>query len=219
MSGNRPIRVVIAEDNALVRDGLRRLLTNEQGLEVAGETVDWMQTLACVSKLQPDVVLLNANMPEMNDMEDISLITRRSPKTKLLILPVIRDEALLFQALKAGAKGYLSKDASGTNVAKAIRMVHQGELWLERRLIAKLVETENLVALDKRRRGARAEVLTSRETEILRQLASGATNKEIGNSLSISEKTVKSHLSNIFRKLQITRRQEAILYALHQGLK
>lgn len=213
------IRVVIADDHRLFREGLRLILSREGGIDIVGEATNGLQTIEVVSDLQPDVVLLDITMPGMDGIEVIRPVKEKSPETKPLMLTARMDEPMIFKALKAGAKGYLSKDACVSDLIKAIQAVHQGELWVERKLIARFVDGEaGAEVKGEDRPGRPREALTPREEEVLRLLASGGTNKEIAQVLFISEKTVKSHLNRIFRKLNVTRRLQAILYAIHRGL-
>jgi len=172
-----------------------------------------------ISELKPDIVLLDIIMPEMDGIKVLPAIREKSPKTKALMLTVAKDEAMIFKALKAGAKGYLSKDVSISDLIKAIQAVHQGELWVERKLMARFFEGEAIAdPKGEGRPGKKKEGLTSREQEVLRILSKGSTNKEIAKALFISEKTVKSHLNSIFKKLNVSRRLQAILYAIKRGL-
>lgn len=213
------IRSLIVHDHRLIREGLRLVLSRAEGIEIADDVASGAQTIDAISELKPDVVLLDLRSPGKDEIELIRKIRQRNPATKLLLLTAGCDEAGTLRALKAGAHGYLSRHAGTSDLIKAIRTVHQGELWVERKLMARLLEGEAVG--DPKAEGARgraSEELTGREREILRLLSSGGTNKEIGQALSISEKTVKSHLNSIFKKLQVTGRLKAILYAIHRGL-
>lgn len=213
------IRVVIADDHRLFREGLHLILRQEKGIEIVGEAATGPKTIDVISDLKPDVVLLDITMPEMDGIQAIPPIREKSPKTKALMLTASMDEAMIVKALQAGAKGYLSKDASISDLIKAIQSVHQGELWIERKLIARFFDGETVADSTRGdRHGATKEGLTPRQQEVLRCLTTGCTNKEIAQTLFISEKTVKSHLNSIFRKLNVTRRLQAILYSISRGL-
>ncbi len=215
-----PIRVVIAEDHELFRAGLRLILSREEDVEPVGEATDGLQAIEVVSTLQPDVVLLDITMLGIDGIDIIQPLKQNSPTTKPLMLTTARDQVLIFKALKAGAKGYLSKDATVSDLTRAIQAVHHGELWVERKMIARFVEGEAGAEFrGEDRPGRMHPALTAREQEILHLLASGGTNKELAQTLFISEKTVKSHLNSIVRKLHVTRRLQAILYAVHHGLR
>lgn len=214
------IRVVIANDQRLFREGLRLIFVQEESVKIVGEAVNGLETISVIGDLKPDVVLLDITMPEKNGIEVIPPIRKKNPMTKVLMLTGSMDEGAVLKALKAGAKGYISKDASVSDLIKAIQAVHKGELWVDRKLLAKFFDQEEGIARstaeDQQKRAK--EGLTRREQEVLRCLTTGCTNKEIAQTLFISEKTVKSHLYSIFRKLNMTRRLQAILYAIHQGL-
>ena len=213
------IRVVIADDHRLFREGVRMILREEKDIEIVGEAVNGLQTINVVNDLKPDVVLLDIKMPEMDGIQVIPPIRQKSPNTKALMLTAAMDEAKIFKSLKAGAKGYLSKDASVCDLTKAIKAVHQGELWIERKLMSRFFDHEAIAdSQGANSRGKTKEGLTPREQEVLGLLTTGCTNKEIAQDLFISEKTVKTHLNSIFRKLKVTRRLQAILYAISKGL-
>jgi len=213
------IRVVIADDHRLFREGIRLILRNEKAIEIVGEAVNGLQTINVVNDLKPDVVLLDIKMPEMDGIQVIPPIRQKSPNTKALMLTAAMDEAMIFESLKAGANGYLSKDASVCDLTKAIKAVHRGELWIERKLMSRFFDQEAIAdSKGANPHGRTKEGLTPREQEVLRHLATGCTNKEIAQDLFISEKTVKTHLNSIFRKLKVTRRLQAILYAISKGL-
>ncbi len=213
------IRVMIADDNRLFREGIRLILCQEKEIEIVGEAVSGLQTINAIQDLKPDVVLLAITMTEMNGIQVIPAIMQKSPKTKALVLTAAMDEAMILKSLRVGAKGYLSKDSSVSDLSKAIKVVHQGELWIERKLICRFFEQEAMGDLKGGSMHRRTkEELTPREQEVLSLLTTGRTNKEIAQELFISEKTVKTHLSSIFRKLKVTRRLEAILYAISKGL-
>jgi DNA-binding NarL/FixJ family response regulator len=214
-----PIRSLIVHDHRLIREGLRLVLSRAEGIEIVGEMAHGLQTIDAISELKPDVVLLDLSAPEKDGIDLIREIKLRTPATKVLLLTAACDEAATLRALKAGAQGYLSRHAGACDLIKAIRTVLQGELWVERKLIPRLLEAEAFSdPKAESAPGRTGEGLTGREREILRLLASGGTNKEIAQALSISEKTVKSHLNSIFKKLQVTRRLKAILYAIQRGL-
>jgi two-component system NarL family response regulator len=213
------IQILIADDHRLFREGLHMILDREKEIEVVGEASDGRQTVDLAGSLKPDVALLNITMPVMNGIEVILPIKQRSPKTKPIMLAASQDEDKIFNALRAGAKGYLSKNTSSRDLIKAIHSVHHGDMWVERKLIARYFEREanaNFPVTD--RENIPNSTFTPREHDILRCLSTGCTNKEIGEALFISEKTVKSHLTRIFRKLNVPGRFQAILNAIQLGL-
>lgn len=214
------IKVVIVDDQKLFRELMSLAFRQEKDIEIVGEVPNESQIIDAVSDLKPDIILLDNDMLEMNGNKILFTIREKSPKTKVLICADNKDEYTIIKILKEGAKGYISKkDISISNLIKAIQAVHRGELWVERELIARFFEreavagsgTEVLIKEPK-------ELLTPREKEVLHLLTTGGTNKEIAKALFISEKTVKTHLNSIFRKINVTRRLKAILYAIHRGL-
>ena len=214
------IQVLIADNHRLFREGLRLILAREEKIAVVGEASEGHKTVELAGRLKPDVALLDITMPLMSGIEVILPIRQISPKTKPLMLTASQDEAKIFSALKAGARGYLSKHTSPCDLIKAIRAVHQGDMWVERKLIARYFEKETHANSPVRvQEDMEMPPFTPREHEILLCLAKGCTNKEIAEALFISEKTVKSHLTKIFRKLNVPGRFQAILYAIHMGLK
>jgi two-component system response regulator DegU len=213
------ISVVIADNHRLIREGLSMMLQREENIDIIGEAVNGLQTINIVKDLKPDVVLLDIKMPEMDGIQVLPSIRNKSPKTKTLMLTSTNDEDRIFNSLKFGAKGYLSMDSSAADLTKAIKAVQRGELWMERKLMSKFFENEAAKNSNgKNPRKKTLEGLTVREQEVLRHLAAGLSNKEIAEDLFISEKTVKSHLNSIFKKLSVTRRLQAILYAINKGL-
>lgn len=213
------IRIVIAEDHCLFREGLRLLLGTEKGIESVGEAVNGFQAIDVINDLKPDVVLLDINLSETNGIQPITAIRQKSPETKVLMLGFVTDEDTVFKSLMLGAKGYLLKNSTPSELIKAIKAVNRGEMWVERKLISKLFDEDAKVLFREEERVKKTkEGLTVREKEVLRALTKGFTNKEIGESLFISDKTVKTHLNSIFRKLNVTRRLQAILYAIGRGI-
>jgi NarL family two-component system response regulator LiaR len=210
------IKIVIADDRRLIRDSLRVVLSREKNIQIVGEATSGPETLDVIGDLKPDVLLIDYFMPGVDGVEAIPPIIEKSPNTKILMLTLRMDEAVIFEALKAGAKGYISKNASISDLVKAIQTVHEGELWVERKMISTFFEQGGAGRKDQG--DTPKDGLTEREQEVLMCLTSGTTNKEIAAALSISEKTVKSHLNSIFRKLHVSRRLEAILYAINKGL-
>ena len=217
---DRPVRVVIVHGQRLFLEALHSILSREESVEIVGEAAHGLPAIAVIENLRPDVALLDIGIPGTDGAELIRTIKRKSPDTKPLILAGTADEEVILTALKAGASGYLSKDASTSDLRKAIQGVHQGDAWVERKLIARLLGGDALAHVEGEDAHDRAKGgLTTREQEILRLLPSGGTNKDIAQSLFISEKTVKTHLGSIFRKLNVTRRLQAVVYAIQQGLR
>ena len=213
------ITVVIADDHGLFREMLRLTIHREGSVKIVGEAANGRKAIDVICDLKPDIVLLDSTIPEMGGIEVLPVIREKNLKTKALMLTANKSETVIFKALKGGAKGYLSKDVSISDLIKAIQAVHKGELWVERKLMARFFDKEAITDPKEEGRARRPKmVLTPREKEILSILTTGCTNKEIAQALFISEKTVKSHLNSIFRKLNVTRRLQVILYAVNRGL-
>jgi len=208
------IRVLIVDDHSVVRRGLNALLATEPGIEVAGEAADGRQAVERAVQLCPDVVIMDLVLPEVDGVEAIRRIRIRLPEARILVLTSFGSDEMLFPALKAGALGYLLKDATPEELVRAIRATAKGLSSLNqtvaRRLLAEL-------SSDGVKRPGR-EILTRRETEVLCSLARGLSNDGIADSLNISEATVRTHVSNILFKLGLDNRTQAALFALREGL-
>ncbi|MEA2268940.1 MAG: hypothetical protein QOF29_2569 [bacterium] len=207
------IRVVIADDHAVVRQGLRTLLELQDEIEVVGEAVDGEDAVAQVEATAPDVALLDLVMPRLDGIEAIRRIRERCPATRVLVLTSFADDDTVLPAVRAGAAGYLLKDVQPADLISAIRTVHAGEATLAPSVATMLME--QLAAADEPR--VRDE-LTPREHDVLAQLARGQPNKVIARELGVSERTVKTHVSNILGKLDLTDRTQAAVYAVRHGL-
>src|SRR5205807_3563766 len=216
----RPIRVVIVVAEQLFGEALGGLLSGERGLEIVGQVAQGAEAIEVIQNVKPDVVLLDASLPEIEHTEVIRLIKQHSPESRILLLTAARNDSEIGRGLKAGANGFVSKNAGLSDVTKAIHGVHQGDIWVERKLLADVLWGRGRWAVSGGRTAGRSdEGLTAREDEILRALTSGGTNRHIAEALFISERTVKTHLNNIFRKLNVNRRLQAVLYAVQHGLR
>jgi NarL family two-component system response regulator LiaR len=208
------IQVLIADDHAIVRKGIRALLATEPGIEVVGEASNGQEVLAIARQMKPDIVLMDLVMPGMDGLEATRLLTAQLPQIHILVLTSFDGDDSVFPAIKAGALGYLLKDTDPEDLIQAIQQVHQGESSLHpsiaRRLIRRISEPlQPSTELD---------ALTDREVQVLRLVALGKSNREIAERLTISEATVRTHVSNILAKLSLCSRTQAALYALRQGL-
>ena len=200
------IRVVVADDHAVVRQGLRTFLDLQEDIEVVGEAADGAEALEAVERLSPDVVLIDLVMPGVDGIEAIRELRERAPSVRAIVLSSFIDDEKLFPAVRAGAAGYLLKDVQPQELVEAIRTVHAGGALLHPRVASRLLEE---LATDP---------LTPREREVLSLLGRGMANKVIARELSLSEKTVKAHVSSILAKLGVTDRTQAALYAVRAGL-
>lgn len=212
-----PIRVLIVDDHALFRQGLARILEMEEDIVVVGEAANGREALDRAVELRPHVVLMDINMPVVNGLEATRRLHRKLPHVGIIGLTIHDDEEYLRELIKEGAQGYLLKDTEPVRVVEAIRRVFRGEAFLPPNLITKLFSTlQRPSAADDA--APPEEDLTPREREVLQCIAQGMSNKEIAVSLYISQKTVKNHISSIFRKLDLTDRTQAAVYAIKQGL-
>lgn len=213
------IRVLIADDQALFRRGLNVVLGTEDQIQVVAEAENGEEAIAKAEELAPDVVLMDVRMPRVNGIEAARAIRDSVPTTKILMLTVSDEEDDLFQAVKAGANGYLLKEISVEEVAEAIRAVMQGQSLISPSMASKLLNEFN--AISKRadeKQQFPAPALTSRELEVLKLVAKGMSNREIADELYISENTVKNHVRNILEKLHLHSRMEAVIYAVREKL-
>ena len=210
------IRVLLADDHTILRDGIRALLDDQADIEVIGEAEDGLSTVKMVAKLKPDVVIMDIAMPMLNGLEATRQIQRDYPQVKVLILTMHENEEYIRQVLAAGALGYVLKDAAARDLLGAIRAVHQGEAVLSP-AITRLV-IEDYLRWGDIRPADTSNGLTPREREILQLIAEGYTNKEIAEILSLSVKTIQSHRSNLMSKLDLHDRGELIKYAIQKKI-
>jgi NarL family two-component system response regulator LiaR len=215
-----PIRVLIVDDHAIVRQGLLTYLELLEEIEIAGEARNGVEAVAQVRKLSPDVVLMDLVMPEMDGIEATRQIATLDPAPKVIVLTSFTEDEMVFPAIRAGATGYLLKDISPTELAQAIQAVHHGEVQLHPDITKKLLTQFVQPALEPAmvEHATAPDTLTARELEVLREIARGKSNRELALELGISEKTVKTHVSNILGKLHLDDRTQAAIYALKHGL-
>jgi len=208
------IRILIVDDHAVVRKGIRALLATEPTLEVVDEAVDGLEAVGKYEELIPDILLLDLLMPKMSGIEVIRKLKGKYPDVKILVLTSFAADEQVFPAIKAGALGYLLKDTQPEDLINAIKQVYQGESFLSPTIARKVLQ-EVFQPGEKR---LSPDPLTRREIEVLQVLAKGKSNREIGKILSITEATVRTHVSNILAKLHLASRTEAALYALKEGV-
>jgi len=212
---NDRIRVYLADDHELVRRGLLALLSTERELEVVGVGADGEEAVRQVAELRPDVILMDLQMPRKSGIEAIAEIKEADPGARILVLTSFGDEDMVFAAIQAGALGYLLKDSSPQELVQAITNVHAGHLFLDPEIALKVMQEINRPLAN---RTPTDEPLTPREIEILKLVARGLSNNGIADQLVVSERTVRTHLSNIMGKLHLANRTQAALYALRQGI-
>jgi len=206
-----PIRVLLADDQTVVREGLAMLLRFSPGLEVVAAAADGNDAVRLAEQLRPDVVLMDLRMPRCDGVEATRRILAAQPATQVIVLTTYADDESVFAALDAGARGYLTKDASADEIQRAIRTVHAGQALLDPSVQRRLLERSLAPA-------RHPDGLTAREVEVLREIAAGHTNREIAERLVIGEATVKTHVNNIFAKTGARDRAQAVVYAVRHGL-
>ena len=208
------IKVMIADDHKMVREGLKKLIEFDGDIRVIAECGDGADCIAKISTVKPDIVLLDINMPDMNGMEVLTSIHDEEIRPRILMLTVHNEIAYLIKALDMGVDGYILKDSDSRELIRAIRCVYEGERFIEPSLIPLL--NSKLIARDLDEK--KVDSLSDREVDVLKLVAGGLLNKEIADRLSISERTVKNHMSNIFRKIDCTDRTQAAVFCIRSGL-
>jgi DNA-binding NarL/FixJ family response regulator len=208
------IKILIADDHPVVREGLIAMLSREGDFKVVGEAKDGVEAVNKAKELSPDVVLMDLRMPEMDGVEAMRQIRPTMPDVKFIILTTYSDDDYIFSGIEAGARAYLLKDAPREDLFKAIRSVYRGESLIQPVVASKLLDRFSQLS----RRTPSGEELSVRELEVLCLMAKGAANKEISAELNIAQSTVKTHITNIFQKLGVNDRTEAVTQALKKGL-
>jgi len=215
----RKIRIVLVDDHTLFREGLRSILETEDDFDVVADTENADDVVEIVWQKRPDLLLLDIRMPQGSGLDAIPAVLRMNPGTQVLVLTACDEKEEHVRAFRLGAKGVILKDSARQTLAQAIRAVHQGNVWMDPRMSGALAEELSHMGPETEPTSARHETgLTDRELEIVRLVASGFRNKEVGNTLSISERTVKTHLTNIFQKLGVRDRVGLVMYALRNNL-
>lgn len=202
-----PIRVLIADDHAVVREGLRNFFDLQEDMEVVGEAADGAEAVALAGELCPDVVLMDLVMPNLNGVEAMRQLREQAPATRAIVLTSFLDEDQVLPAIRAGAAGYLLKNVGPQELARAVRAAHAGEALIDPTVAARLVDTLADEKVDDR-----YESLTGREREVLDLIGDGLSNKRIALELGVAEKTVKTHVTHVLAKLGLADRTQAALY-------
>ena len=212
----RKIKVVVADDHTILRQGIKALLDNQEGIEVVGEAKDGREAIKTIEELLPDVILMDIAMPGLNGLEATRRIKKKFPKVKVVVLTMHANEEYIFQILNAGADGYLVKETAFQDLISAINAVHKGEAFMSPSVSKKVMtdyiqraQGEEKVSFD---------TLTTREREVLKMVSEGKSNNEIAAFLSISVRTVENHRANIMRKLKLKKTADLVRYAITEGL-
>ena len=217
----QPIRVVLADDHPIVRDGLRKLLMLEEDIEVVGEASDGREVVQVVNESRPDVLILDLRMPYMDGLATLQALQQVEKKVKVIVLTASEDKNEFVQAMKLGCSGIVLKQTAPELIVKSIRKVHAGEIWLDSHTTAAVMRqfaSPSDMLAGGPAKGRERSPLSQREREIVSLVAQGYKNREMAEKMFISEQTVKNHLHNIFDKLGVSDRLELALYALHKGL-
>ena len=209
-----PIKVLITDDHPVVREGLSAMLNKEPDIQVVGEAENGTEAIDKAKELQPDVVLMDLRMPEVDGVEAMRQIRAANPGIKFIVLTTYDNDEYIFKGIEAGARAYLLKDAPREELFKAIRAVYKGESLIEPAVAGKVLDRFAELS----RQAQAPERLSERELEVLKLMAKGAANKEIAAGLCISESTVKTHIQTIFQKLKVSDRTEAVTEAIKKGI-
>ena len=217
------VRIVLADDHPIVRDGLKKLLQLEEDFEVVGEAGDGREVLERVQELDPDVLLLDLRMPNLDGLAALQALQQTNKRTRVIVLTASEDKNEFVQAMKLGCSGIVLKQTAPDLIVKSIRKVHGGEIWLDSHTTAAVMRQfstglEGSGSGGSNGKGRERSPLSTREREIVAYVAQGYKNKEMAEKMFISEQTVKNHLHNIFDKLGVSDRLELALYAIHKGL-
>ncbi|MGH7274994.1 MAG: response regulator [Nitrospiria bacterium] len=221
MKPNTPkkIRVLIADDHQVVREGLSAILNAKEDIEVIAEAQDGVEAVEKAKEFKPDVILMDISMPRMNGVEATRRIKLEQPQIGIVVLTMYEEEEYIFELVKAGATGYMLKNSDSSQIIKAIRSTYQGESMLQPSVATKILSEFSHLSQRPAPKPTRTDQeLTDREVQVIKLIADGKTNKEIANTLTISEKTVKNHVRNIFQKLEVDDRTQAAIFAIQRGL-
>jgi DNA-binding NarL/FixJ family response regulator len=217
MNMSSAIRILIADDHGIVRQGLRSVLSRDPNFEIVGEAADGRETVALAGKLSPHVVIVDIAMPELNGIEAASQIGKDHPEIRIIILSMHSDETYVIRALNAGAKGYLLKDSAEVDVVRAVHAVYRGKPFFSPEIAQVLLE-DYVRSLQQKHLQDSYELLTEREKQVLNLLAHGKSNKEVAASLDLSINTVETHRNSLMKKLNLHNTAEIVLYAVRKKI-
>jgi len=212
----QPVRILLADDHPIFRDGLRKLLTSDDNLTIVGEASNGQECIQMLSKLKPDILLLDLRMPDKDGLAVLEEINFETVPTRVIVLTATEDDRDVIRAMRLGARGVVLKQSATDLLVKSIHKVYSGEIWLDQHMTAEVMKAFSKSSEAGPRRDK--PLLSDREKEIVQLVAQGFRNKEIGEKLFISEQTVKNHLHNIFDKLGVSDRLELALYAIHHRI-
>lgn len=212
------ISVLLADDHSIIRQGLKQILELEKDIFVVAQASNGDEAIKLARELKPDVILMDINMPGINGLQAINTLKQEKNPSKIIVLTVHEDREYLFKTIQMGAEGYVLKDAEPNVLIDAIRNVYAGQSYIQASMTKELVKEFNRITLNEKEK-CEENNLTSREKEVLELIAEGMINKEIAKHLYISEKTVKNHVSNIFKKLKVADRTQAAIYAFKHNIK
>lgn len=213
------IRILIADDHRVVREGLAAILKSRSDMDVVGEATNGIEVIEKAKTLKPDVILMDVSMPQMNGVEATRAIRKLSPEIGIVVLTMHDDDATIFDLVRTGVHGYLLKDADSSEIIKAIQSVYKGESMIHPSIARKILGELSHTGSERVKKAPRnAYDLSAREVDVLRRVAKGKTNKEIASELQLSEKTIKNHIRNIFHKMEVYDRTEAAIKGVQEGI-
>jgi two-component system, NarL family, response regulator DegU len=213
---NKVIRILIADDHDLIRQGLKRIISFEEDMEIAFEAENGEKALKLLEQHELDVVILDCNMPIMNGIEVLRSLREQGDEIKVIMLTVENDRKTIHTAIDIGADGYMLKDSAGTEIVNAIRIIHNGEKYIDKSLVSILFSD---IKINGKKSPSLLDKLSKREVEVLIKIAKGLSNKEIGEQLYLSEKTVKNYATNLFRKIDVVDRVRATIFAIENNVE
>lgn len=213
------IRILIADDHRVVREGLAAILKSRNDMDVVGEAINGFEVIEKTKALKPDVILMDISMPQMNGVEATRAVRKISPEIGIVVLTMHDDDATIFELVRTGVHGYLLKDADSSEIVKAIQSIYKGESIIHPSIARKILGEFSQLEPEQVKKAPRQMYnLSGREVDVLRRVAKGKTNKEIANELHLSEKTIKNHVRNIFHKMGVYDRTEAAMKGVQEGI-